>query len=213
MFTGLIQEVGSIELSTKVLGGSKLLIACRAVNHGLRTGDSVSVSGVCLTALDITDTGFRADLAQETLDRTSLGSLAEGSPVNLELAARADTRLGGHMVQGHVDGVAILQSLIKMPSSDDWRLILELPEGTESGVVDKGSITVEGISLTVAKVTGRIVTIAVIPHTYSETNLKSLKPGAPLNIELDILSKYERKHRDEKKPQGLTVAELMRQGF
>lgn len=212
MFTGLIQEVGTIELSTQVLGGRSLVIACRDIARDLCQGDSVSVSGVCLTALDITSESFRADLAQETLDRTSLAQLAIGAPVNLELAARADTRLGGHIVQGHVDGVATLLALTQMPQSPDWQLVMELPVGAESGVVDKGSITVEGISLTVAQVQDRRVNIAVIPHTYANTNLRSLKPGAPLNIELDILSKYAGKKAGESSS-GLTIDELMRQGF
>lgn len=212
MFTGLIQEVGTIELSAHALGGRSLVIACRDIARGLRQGDSVSVSGVCLTALDITPESFRADLAQETLDRTSLGRLAVGAPVNLELAARADTRLGGHIVQGHVDGVATLISLLQAPASPDWHLLMELPAGTESGVVDKGSITVEGISLTVAQVQERRVSIAVIPHTYANTNLRSLKPGAPLNIELDVLSKYAHKKAGNSSS-GLTIDELMRQGF
>jgi riboflavin synthase len=171
----------------------------------------VAVSGVCLTAVERGRRKFAADLAQETLQRTSLGTLKTGSLVNLELPARAQDRLGGHVVQGHVDGIARLISLEKIKGGEDWRMVLELPPGLERYVVPQGSITVEGISLTVARIEGSRVEIAIIPHTYKVTNLHQLRPGSPLNIEVDILAKYAEKMNGRRSK--LTVAELVKKGF
>lgn len=210
MFTGLIVETGEVASVRARNGKTRITINARTVPPELKTGDSVAVSGVCLTALDIGRKQFSADLAEETLQRTSLGNLNKGSVVNLELPARAQDRLGGHVVQGHVDGVGKLLSLEKIKGAEDWRMKLELPSGLERYVVPQGSITVEGISLTVAKIQGRTVEIAVIPHTCKVTNLRELRPGSPLNIEVDILAKYAEK-RNVSAP--FTVAELVRRGF
>jgi riboflavin synthase len=207
MFTGLISAVGTVSALSK--SATPRLTVKTALARELKTGDSIAVSGVCLTALDIQANSFSADLAQETLARTNLRSLEPGSSVNLELPARADSRLDGHIVQGHVDGAARLISFTRSAGAD-WLLTLELEEDLESGVVPKGSITVEGISLTVANVTGRRVEIAIIPHTYEATNLRALKPGALLNIELDVLAKYAAKRAFER---HYTVEELITLGF
>lgn len=221
MFTGLIIESGEVASVRTRNGKTRITIDARNVPAELKTGDSVAVSGVCLTALDIGRKQFSADLAEETLQRTSLGNLRKGSVVNLELPARAQDRLGGHVVQGHVDGVGKLLSVEKIKGGEDWRMRFELPSGLERYVVPQGSITVEGISLTVAKIEGRTVEIAVIPHTYKVTNLRELKSGSPLNIEVDVLAKYAEKQtsttdtrrRGEKQKRGLTVAELVKRGF
>jgi riboflavin synthase len=206
MFTGLIAATGRVSsLSTTA---TPRLTVETALARELNTGDSIAVSGVCLTALDIRENAFSADLAQETVRRTNLQNLVPGAIVNLELPARADSRLDGHIVQGHVDGTAKLISL-KKTSGDDWLLNLQVAEGLERGVVPKGSITVEGISLTVASIDGNIVQIAVIPHTYEVTNLRTLKPGAVLNIELDVLAKYAAKAQERR----FTVDELIGLGF
>ena len=210
MFTGLIEAIGTVAQSADAGATRRTTIECAAIARQLRPGDSVSVNGVCLTALDITADQFSADLAAETVARTSLTRLAPGTPVNLELPTRAGTPLGGHVVQGHVDGVAILRSLERMPGGDDWKLIFDLPPGLERYVVAKGSIAVEGISLTVAAIDGREVTIAIIPHTYAVTNLKSLKAGDPLNIEVDVLAKYAEKQHQYIR---ITVNDLIAQGF
>lgn len=209
MFTGLIVETGEIASVRGRDGKTRITISARNIPAELKTGDSVAVSGVCLTALDIGRKQFSADLAEETLKRTSLGSLKKNSLVNLELPARAQDRLGGHVVQGHVDGVGRLLGLTKIKGGEDWRMALELPSGLERYVVPQGSLTVEGISLTVAKIDGNCVEIAVIPHTYKVTNLRELRPGSPLNIEVDILAKYAEKRR----PAKLTVPELVKRGF
>jgi riboflavin synthase len=213
MFTGLIEETGEIVALER--SGSQTRITVRAANvaNELRTGDSVAVSGVCLTALDIGEGEFSADLAQETLERTSLGRLKPGALVNLELPARAQDRMGGHVVQGHVDGTGRIASLEKIKYRDDWRLVIEIPQALEKYVAPQGSIAVEGISLTVAAITGAQVEIAIIPHTWETTNLKALKAGDPVNIEVDVLAKYAEKMARGKSAAGLTVADLVRRGF
>ena len=211
MFTGLIVETGEIASVRARDGKTRITISAKNVPAELKTGNSVTVSGVCLTALDIRRKQFSADLAEETLKRTSLGNLKKNSLVNLELPARAQDRLGGHVVQGHVDGVGKLLGLAKIKGGEDWRMTLELPSGLERYVVSQGSIAVEGISLTVAKIEGNRVEIAVIPHTYKVTNLRELRPGSPLNIEVDILAKYAEKRNNRGKK--LTAAELVKRGF
>jgi riboflavin synthase len=211
MFTGLIMETGEVAALRKDSGKTRITISAKQVPSELKLGDSVAVSGVCLTAVERGRRKFAADLAQETLQRTSLGTLKTGSLVNLELPARAQDRLGGHVVQGHVDGIARLISLEKIKGGEDWRMVLELPPGLERYVVPQGSITVEGISLTVARIEGSRVEIAIIPHTYKVTNLHQLRPGSPLNIEVDILAKYAEKMNG--RGSKLTVAELVKKGF
>jgi riboflavin synthase len=211
MFTGLIMETGEVAALRKDGRKTRITISAKQVPSELKLGDSVAVSGVCLTAVELGRRKFAADLAQETLQRTSLGTLKTGSLVNLELPARAQDRLGGHVVQGHVDGIARLISLEKIKGGGDWRMVLELPPGLERYVVPQGSITVEGISLTVARIEGARVEIAIIPHTYKVTNLHQLRPGSPLNIEVDILAKYAEKMNG--RGSKLTVAELVKKGF
>jgi riboflavin synthase len=216
MFTGLIQELGTVATmgQVKTVKGSvstRITVEAPTLASRLGTGDSVAVSGVCLTALDIGENQFSADLARETVERTSLGRLETGSVVNLELPARAGDPLGGHIVQGHVDGTGRLLSLEPIPGGEDWRLTIEIPPQLAVFVIPQGSITVEGISLTVADIENARLEIAVIPHTYEVTNLRTLRPGDPLNIETDVLAKYAQR-RTRAKSQ-LTIADLIRQGF
>ena len=224
MFTGLIEEVGRVTAIRRNGGKTRITVSAKRIPAELKLGDSVAVSGVCLTAVDVRDTKFSADLAQETLTRTSLGHLNLGrlkkaSWVNLELPARAGDRMGGHVVQGHVDGVGEFLSLEKVKGDKggkegkDWRLALEIPAGLERYVVPQGSITVEGISLTVARIVGNRVEIAIIPHTYKATNLHTLRRGSPLNIEVDILAKYAEKLGSVRATSKLTIEELVRRGF
>jgi riboflavin synthase len=218
MFTGLIQETGEVASSERVAGqnrGSITRITIKAdrIPSELKTGDSVAVNGVCLTALDIGEHQFSADLAEETLKRTSLQRLKTGSVVNLELPAKAQDRMGGHVVQGHVDGVGSIVKLQKIKFRDDWRLVVELPSELSRYVVPQGSITVEGISLTVAAIEGNRLEIAIIPHTWQSTNLRALRDGDPVNIEVDVLAKYAEKMAHGKTQGKLTTAELIRLGF
>lgn len=218
MFTGLIQETGEIAAFQRIAGekggtAARVTIRAEKIPRELRTGDSVAVSGVCLTALDIGPHQFSADLAQETIERTSLQRLKPGALVNLELPARAQDRIGGHVVQGHVDGTGTIVSMEKIKYRDDWRLVIEIPRPFKRYVVPQGSIAIEGISLTVAAIQEDHVEIAIIPHTWEMTNLRALKPGYSVNIEVDVLAKYAEKMAQGKNVGGLTVEDLVRRGF
>lgn len=217
MFTGLIEEVGTVAAVGRRFGKTRLRIAARRVTGELKPGDSVSVSGVCLTAVEVDTNSFSADLAAETVARTSLSRLRPDALVNLELPARAGARLGGHIVQGHVDGVATLEKLEPVNGGKDYWLQVRVAVGLQRYVVEKGSIAIEGISLTVAGVEGARVTVAIIPHTYLATNLASLTPGDALNIEVDVLAKYAEKLLQEesarRRSSGITLERLLREGF
>jgi len=214
MFTGLVEEVGTIASIAESGDNHRITINAPNTAKELKEGNSVAVSGVCLTALNIKPESFCADLAAETWMRTSLSRITQSAQVNLELPLKADGRMGGHMVQGHVDGTARFVALEPIANADDFWLLLDIPEDLEKYVVFKGSIAVEGISLTVAKLEGLRLTIAIIPHTIKMTNLGSLKAGDPVNIETDIVAKYLEKwtHRDEQTG-SLTVDRLVAQGF
>jgi riboflavin synthase len=217
MFTGLIQATGTILSIEDRSGSQRITVSAPSLAPKLNTGDSISVSGVCLTALGIGPEIFHADLAAETVARTSLTRLAPGSMVNLELPTPAGTPLGGHIVQGHVDAAGTLLSITPVnpaaaPVQTDWWLQVEVPENTRQYMVEKGSIAIEGISLTIARWDGRIATIAVIPHTWAATNLHTLKPGVPVNIEADILMKLALQRQQESAFE-LTVDYLVANGF
>ena len=219
MFTGLIETTGEvISFAPGTTGAARLTIAAPGIAGRLRTGDSVAVSGVCLTALGIEPDAFpprfSADLAMETIARTTLSRLESGSVVNLELPTPAGTPLGGHVVQGHVDGVGTLLALdpVTAGANSDWVLRVRLPEGMARYVVEKGSVAVEGISLTVAGISGDEIWIAILPHTYGATNLHALKSGMGVNLEVDVLAKYaESRERVEKRE--LTVEYLLANGY
>jgi len=219
MFTGIVEEIGKVVKIEQRGENRRITIEAANVPKELRTGHSVSVSGVCLTALDIKKKSFCADLAPETWIRTSFSRIHEGALVNLELPMKADGRFDGHIVQGHVDGVGRLIEFERIVDSDgrdsdNWWLHIELPREIERYTVYKGSISIEGISLTVAKLEGNRCTIAIIPHTVELTNLGSLKPGDPVNLEADVIAKYvEKMMKGEPAQSSVTVEELVRQGF
>jgi len=214
MFTGIVEEVGRITRIEQRGENRRITIAADHTPKELGTGHSVSVSGVCLTALDIKPGSFCADLAPETWVRTSFSRIHEGALVNLELPMKADGRFGGHIVQGHVDGVGKLTSFERIADSENWWLTTELPEEIEKYTVYKGSISIEGISLTVAKLEKNRCTIAIIPHTVEMTNLHSLKAGDPLNLEADLIAKYvEKMMKGEQAQSALTIEDLVEQGF
>ena len=227
MFTGLIQETGSI-LSIAQRGGDKdqsggvhrIAIHAPTLASQLHLGDSIAVSGVCLTALAISPEGrpdrFEADLAEETVRRTSLLQLAPDAVVNLELPTPAGTPLGGHVVQGHVDGVGRLLSLKPVSAGNDttdWWLEIEAPEAIRPYVVEKGSIAIDGISLTVARWDGERVSVAIIPHTYAHTNLHSRRPGDLLNLEADVLLRHAAQMRAKETSPELTLGYLIANGY
>jgi riboflavin synthase len=214
MFTGIIEEVGRVTGVVRENGNRRLTVAAARLNHELKTGDSIAVSGVCLTAVEIAPQSFAADLAAETWERTSFSRIKESALVNLELPMRANGRFGGHMVQGHVDGTGKFLALDRVQGADDYWLRIEIPPELARYVIFKGSICIEGISLTVAKIEGTKVTAAIIPHTVKMTNLKSLKASDPVNLEVDMVAKYvEKMIRGESASSALTVERLLRQGF
>lgn len=214
MFTGLVEEVGTVVSIVEDGGNHRITIRAPQSAKELKEGNSIAVSGVCLTALDIQPDSFCADLAKETWTRTSFSRITEGAHVNLELPLKVDARMGGHIVQGHVDGTGRLTALEPIPNADDFWLHIDVPEDLERYLVFKGSIAIEGISLTVAKLEDLRLTIAIIPHTIKMTNLHSLRPGDPVNIETDIVAKYLEKwtKRDEQS-HSLTVERLVARGF
>jgi riboflavin synthase len=218
MFTGIIEEVGKVVKIEQRGENRRITIEAATTPTQLGVGQSVAVSGVCLTALDIKPNTFGADLAPETWARTSFSRLREGARVNLELPMKANDRFGGHIVQGHVDGVGKLIELERIRNSENWWLHIEIPAEIAKYTVFKGSISIEGISLTVAKLERNrsmfVGTIAIIPHTVEMTNLGSLKPGDPLNLEADLIAKYvEKMVKGEPAQSSITVEELVRQGF
>jgi riboflavin synthase len=214
MFTGIVEEVGRVTRIEQRGENRRITVTAKNTPDELKTGDSIAVSGVCLTALDIKPGSFCADLAPETWGLTSFSRIREGALVNLELPMKADGRFGGHVVQGHVDGVGKLIALDCIADSENFWLRLELPRDVEKYTVYKGSICIEGISLTVAKLEGKLCTVAIIPHTVEMTNLNSLLPGDPVNLEADLIAKYvEKMMTREPAGSSLTVEELVRQGF
>jgi riboflavin synthase len=214
MFTGIVEEIGRVSHIEQRAENRRITVTGEHTPKELKTGDSVAVSGVCLTALDIKPGSFCADLAPETWVRTSFSRIHEGALVNLELPMKADGRFGGHIVQGHVDGVGKLIEFERIAQSENWWLHIELPEEVERYTVYKGSISIEGISLTVTKLEKNRCTIAIIPHTVERTNLHSLKAGDPVNLEADLIAKYvEKMMRGDADESSLTVEDLVRQGF
>ena len=224
MFTGIIEQTGTL-VSLESRGGvRRITVEAPGLAGHLREGDSLGVSGVCLTALAVDPTLFHADLAQETLDCTSLGALAIGSQVNLELPTAAGSPLGGHIVQGHVDGCGVLASIEPVisrddpafdPQTTDWTLKVKVPDSVRAWMVHKGSVAVEGISLTIADFDGEAISIAILPLTYWRTNLHTLAPGAPVNVEADVIVKlaHARMLADQKPALDLTEAWLVASGY
>jgi riboflavin synthase len=212
MFTGIVEEVGRVTGIDQNGENRRITIRAERVPKELQAGDSVSVNGVCLTALDIKPESFSADLAPETWVRTSFSRIRGDTLVNLELPMKADGRFGGHIVQGHVDGVGKLISFDRIGNSENFWLEIELPNEVEKYTVFKGSICIEGISLTVAKLEQNRCVLAIIPHTVEMTNLHSLKVGDVVNLEADLVAKYV-----EKMMRGtantITIEDLVEQGF
>jgi len=192
MFTGIIQEVGTVAGRRGRGDGAKLLIRADSLSPSVRPGDSLAVSGVCLTAVEVSPPEVAMDVLGETLQKSNLGSLRPGDPVNLEIPLKAGQELGGHFVTGHVDGVGKL--LARRPVGNDWEYRISLSPGLLAGTVLKGSLAVEGVSLTVAALTGDSGFVQIIPFTFARTNLGRKSVGDVLNIETDILGKYVAKY-------------------
>ena len=188
MFTGIIEELGSVRSIEERGENARIIITARIVTEGTNHGDSISVNGVCLTALDIQPDSFAADVSRETLSRSTLGRLQPGAPVNLERAVTPATRLGGHIVQGHVDARGQFAGV--EDHGESWTLRIKYPPEIARYLVFKGSVAVEGISLTIASLTDEYFEIAIIPKTWEVTNLSHLKPGDDVNLEVDVIGKY-----------------------
>ena len=188
MFTGIVEELGKIQRVNIQSHSAKITVECGTVLEGTKLGDSIAVNGVCLTVTELASNSFTADVSYETLRITSLVNLKSGNLVNLERAMKADGRFGGHMVYGHIDGLGKIVSIQK--NGDFFDINISLEEKDARYVVKKGSITVDGISLTVAEINENKIRLAIIPHTFENTNLKSIKIGDFVNIETDITAKY-----------------------
>ncbi|MEJ5919793.1 riboflavin synthase [Corynebacterium sp. H78] len=188
MFTGIVEEKGKVAVIEDQGDAIRLTLDCATVLDGVGLGDSIAVNGVCLTVAEFDDTSFTADVMQESLDRTSLGQLTVGSPVNLERAMPANGRLGGHIVQGHVDGTG---AIVSRTPGEHWEVVrVSLPEELDRYVVEKGSIAVDGTSLTVSAVGEDWFEISLIPTTLADTILGALPVGATVNLEVDVVAKY-----------------------
>lgn len=215
MFTGIIEHLGALKSIERTSDGGRVSITAKSVvSAGLASSNSIAVNGCCLTVVDIKGEAFRADLSGETLRRTSFGELGAGATLNLERPLTAGKEFGGHFVQGHVDGIGRVEHL--KPEGENWWLAVRVPEGLGRYVTMKGSITIDGISLTVAGWRDGIVEMAIIPYTYTHTNLKDRMPGDAVNLEGDIVSKYlerllQAPHHPI--PSRITQERLAREGF
>jgi riboflavin synthase len=215
MFTGIIEETGKIASLEKYANGAKLKISAKIVTRNTIEGDSIAVNGVCLTAINIKPDSFSADVSGETLNKSTLGQLKIGSIVNLERAVTPSTRLGGHIVQGHVDARGRFVSAAQ--NGDFWTVRISFPPEMAKYLIYKGSISVEGVSLTIADLKEDYFEIAVIPKTWELTNFSALKGGDPVNLEADIIGKYVERimlyGNTSGKSEGVTIEKLRKAGF
>jgi len=213
MFTGIIEETGRIESLEGRGDGARLRVSCSTVLADAFTGSSIAVNGCCLTALDLKPGSFAADIAPETMRRTNIGDLRAGSLVNLERPLSPQSRLSGHIVQGHVDGTGELRGLETL-GNGNWWLQVRVPDELDRYLVFKGSIAIDGISLTIASLEAGLMSVTIIPHTYSGTNLRTKRPGDRVNLECDVLAKHVEKLLQRiALPGGLTVEKLREQGY
>ena len=212
MFTGIIQQVGSLGARVPRGDGASLVIRHGPWETSLVPGESVAVQGVCLTVTSFRKGEFTCDVLVETLKKTSLSTTAPGAALNLERALRVDERLGGHLVTGHVDGLGSVKGL--HVKGADWILEIACDEALLAGIVPKGSIAIDGVSLTVAVLNERSFTVHLIPHTLDHTSLKALKQGMPVNLETDIVGKYVQRYLGRMRDgQGVTLEKLRAAGF
>lgn len=217
MFTGIIEEVGTVRRIERGAAGARLTIGAKTVLEGTQIGDSIATNGVCLTVVSITADSFSADVMAESLRRSGLGQLQSGSPVNLERAMPANGRFGGHIVSGHIDGTGTVASQHREDNAV-W-VTVRAPASLLRYIVEKGSIAIDGVSLTVAAVTERDFSVSIIPHTGAQTILLGKKPGETVNLECDVIGKYVEKllspyGKDESTPKsGITMDFLTQNGF
>ncbi|MFB3850661.1 MAG: riboflavin synthase [Acidobacteriota bacterium] len=209
MFTGIIKEVGTIDKIEKAKQGIKISIKCQKVLEGLNLGDSVSVDGVCLTASAISKNSFSVYASEETIKKTTLAKLRKGALVNLEPALKAQDPIGGHFVQGHIEGIGRVLSISK--KGEEIHLKIKIPKELLKNVIEKGSIAVSGVSLTVSAIKSDVVDIFLIPFTLNSTNLKNLEKDSPVNIETDILCRTVVSFLEKR--EGLTIKDIIDEGY
>ena len=207
MFTGIVEELGAVESIERRGDGARLRIGCSTVLTDAFTGASIAVNGVCLTAVDLRAGSFAADVAPETMARTNIGNLRAGRRVNLERPMMPSGRLGGHIVQGHVDDTGEFLGLALI-GNDNWWLRVGVPEALDRYLVSKGSVAIDGISLTVASIENRVLGVTIIPHTFEKTTLGAYQPGDRVNLETDVLAKYVEKLMAWRAPDTLKVDTL-----
>jgi riboflavin synthase len=213
MFTGIIEELGTVESVVARAAGARLKVRCSTVMEDMTEGASIAVNGVCLTAVDLEPGGFSADMAPETLKRSNLGALRAGSRVNLERPLSPGGRLSGHIVQGHVDGTGEFVSLDAL-GDENWWLRIRVPAELDPFLVFKGSIAIDGISLTIAELEGDVLSVTIIPHTYRNTTLGGYRTGDKVNLECDVLAKHvEKLLRKLDVKASLTVEKLRESGY
>jgi len=215
VFTGIIEEVGRIERMEKSAAGARVRVAAKKILADLEIGGSIAVNGCCLTAVEISPAGFEADLSPETLQKTSLGGLQTGSSANLERPLSPSGRLSGHFVQGHVDATGELVSLEEV-GDGNWLLSVRVPHELLHYLVYKGSIALDGVSLTIARLDDDVVHVAIIPHTYQETAFRALHPGARVNVECDMIAKHVARlleRIDAPEACNLDLSKLREEGF
>jgi riboflavin synthase len=210
MFTGLIEEIGVVERVEEEQNGRRLLIHAERMMQDLKVDDSISINGVCLTAVLVNKERFAVDVIAETRRKTTIGEWRMGTRVNLERALRADSRLGGHFVQGHVDAVALITDVES--HQNEWLLTLEVPQHLKKYVIQHGAITLDGVSLTVARWQTPLATVALIPHTLEKTTLRERRSGDKINLEVDILGKYVESILSSSEP-GLDEHKLKSMGY
>jgi len=214
IFTGIIEEKGTINRIDKGIQSSRIEIKARTVLEGTKIGDSIAINGVCLTVTSLGDHHFTADIMAETLAKTNLGQMNSGQPVNLERALRLSDRLGGHLVQGHVDGQGIIAEQKKMDIATILRIKAE--QDLLAYIVKKGSIAIDGISLTVADLLADSFTVSLIPHTFANTTLGYKKPGDSVNLETDIIGRYVERllgNNSQREKSGMSKGFLAENGF
>lgn len=211
MFTGIIEEIGTVRRIEHGAKGARLTIQAKTVLEDTRIGDSIATNGVCLTVISMTGDSFSADVMAESLRRSSLGTLQGGSPVNLERAMAANGRFGGHIVSGHIDGTGTIASQ-KREDNAVW-VKIKTPAPLLRYIVEKGSIAIDGVSLTVAAVTDTDFSVSIIPHTGAQTILLGKKPGDPVNLECDVIGKYVEKLTAPHKTGGISTNFLAENGF
>lgn len=213
MFTGIIEELGTVDSVVTRAAGARLRVRCTTVMEDMKEGASIAVNGVCLTAVDLRPDGFYADLAPETLRRSNLGELRAGARVNLERPLSPSGRLSGHILQGHVDGTGEFLGLDAL-GDENWWLRVRVPAELDAFLVYKGSIAIDGISLTIAALEGDVLSVTIIPHTYRNTTLGGYRAGARVNLECDVIAKHvEKLLRKIDVKSGLTVERLREQGY